>query len=167
MQAERGTPIPLPAEYVEAHVQLGYAITAHRAQGAAVDTAHVIAASGMTREAFYVAMTRGRYANHTHVVIENENTSDVDRPEGATASGPREVLAQILARSDQATSAHDTREHLEQEAELWRQPREAHVGQPGPQRALHQHSQSARSSLHPLLHVRQPARLPDPPVRSR
>ena len=32
----------LPAEYVAEHVDLGYAVTAHRAQGMTVDTAHVV-----------------------------------------------------------------------------------------------------------------------------
>jgi conjugative relaxase-like TrwC/TraI family protein len=61
----------LDAHYVAEHVQLGYAITAHRAQGATVDTCHVVVSPGMTREAFYVAMTRGRHANTTYVVTEH------------------------------------------------------------------------------------------------
>ncbi|WP_293769699.1 AAA family ATPase, partial [Sporichthya sp.] len=56
--------VRLPADYVREHVELGYAMTIHRAQGATADTAHVIAGPGMSRETFYVAMTRGRHANH-------------------------------------------------------------------------------------------------------
>jgi ATP-dependent exoDNAse (exonuclease V) alpha subunit len=42
--------VALPADYVAEHVELGYAITAHRAQGATVNTAHlVVHSSSMTR----------------------------------------------------------------------------------------------------------------------
>lgn len=52
-----GGSIVLPASYVTDHVDLGYAITAHRAQGVTVDTAHVLVEPTTTRENFYVAMT--------------------------------------------------------------------------------------------------------------
>ena len=69
--------IRLEPDYVAQHVQLGYAVTAHRAQGATVDTCHVVATPAMTREAFYVAMTRGRHENRTYVstgpMIDNED----------------------------------------------------------------------------------------------
>jgi ATP-dependent exoDNAse (exonuclease V) alpha subunit len=35
----------LPAAYVSAHIELGYATTAHRAQGRTVDTTHVFVTS--------------------------------------------------------------------------------------------------------------------------
>jgi ATP-dependent exoDNAse (exonuclease V) alpha subunit len=38
--------VMLPSVYVAAHVDLGYAITAHRAQGITTDTAHVVVRSG-------------------------------------------------------------------------------------------------------------------------
>ena len=57
----------LEPDYVAQHVQLGYAVTAHRAQGKTVDTCHVLATPAMTRESLYVAMTRGRHENHTYV----------------------------------------------------------------------------------------------------
>src|SRR5699024_9556093 len=50
------TTVALPAEYVAQHVELGYAVTAHRCQGVTVDTTHTTADSRTTREAFYVAM---------------------------------------------------------------------------------------------------------------
>lgn len=46
-----GPAVRLPAGYVSEHVKLGYATTAHRAQGATVDTAHaVVAGPGTNRE---------------------------------------------------------------------------------------------------------------------
>lgn len=63
--------ITLPAEYVASDLELGYATTAHRAQGSTVDTAHAIVASPeMTRESLYVSMTRGREANHVYVATD-------------------------------------------------------------------------------------------------
>jgi hypothetical protein len=48
-------------------VGYGYAITAHRAQGATVERAHVLADGG-GRELAYVAMSRARGETHVHVV---------------------------------------------------------------------------------------------------
>ena len=57
----------MPAAYVAEHVDLGYATTAHRAQGITVDTSHTLADPATSREALYVAMTRGRDANHAYL----------------------------------------------------------------------------------------------------
>ena len=56
----------LPAAYVERDVELGYAATAHRVQGATVDTAHVLVTDDTTRETLYVAASRARH-RHTSV----------------------------------------------------------------------------------------------------
>ncbi len=57
----------LPAGYVRQHVELGYAMTAHRAQGRTVDTAHAFVAATTTREPLYVMATRGRESNRLYV----------------------------------------------------------------------------------------------------
>jgi len=61
----------LPAEYVAADVQLGYASTVHSAQGLTVDTAHLVAGggSGLDAATLYVGMTRGRERNTAHVAL--------------------------------------------------------------------------------------------------
>ena len=53
----------LPREYVGEYVDLGYAVTAHRAQGITVDTYHVVVTPSTTRENLYVSMSRGRGSN--------------------------------------------------------------------------------------------------------
>jgi ATP-dependent exoDNAse (exonuclease V) alpha subunit len=68
---EHAGPVRLPAEYVDEHVQLGYAITVHRAQSRTVHTAHVITGPAMTREHLYVALTRGRGANHAYTPLDD------------------------------------------------------------------------------------------------
>ena len=66
-----GPSATLPATYVAQHVELAYATTAYRAQGATVDTAHaLVAGPGITREVFYVMLTRAREANHVYVSTE-------------------------------------------------------------------------------------------------
>jgi hypothetical protein len=60
---------------------LGYAVTAFRAQGVTVDSAHTVVTPTTTRENLYVAMTRGREANLAYVAT--------DRPDDAhTAPHP-------------------------------------------------------------------------------
>ena len=47
-----GGSLVLPAAYVAEQVELGYAITGHRAQGVTVDTAHTVVTAATTRENF-------------------------------------------------------------------------------------------------------------------
>ncbi|MCF4006132.1 relaxase domain-containing protein [Corynebacterium uropygiale] len=60
----------IPASYVKESVHLGYASTIHRAQGATVDTTHAMIDPTTTRRGLYVAMTRGKYANHAYMVTD-------------------------------------------------------------------------------------------------
>lgn len=64
--------VRLEPEYVAAHVTLAYAGTVHAAQGRTVDTAHTLIDPGSTRDALYVAMTRGREANTAWVTTAAE-----------------------------------------------------------------------------------------------
>ncbi|TFD49566.1 hypothetical protein E3T55_10795 [Cryobacterium frigoriphilum] len=107
----------LPAAYVTEHVELGYAVTSHRAQGLTTDTAHVVVATSMPRENFYVAMTRGREANTAYVAIDRPDVAHVgpragDDPE---VSG-RSILYGILQHVGAELSAHET---LAAEQDAW------------------------------------------------
>ena len=62
--------VRLPPDYVAEHVELGYATTAHRAQGMTVDATFTILRPGMSRELAYVAMTRGRAENHAFIATD-------------------------------------------------------------------------------------------------
>jgi conjugative relaxase-like TrwC/TraI family protein len=57
----------LPADYVAADTQLGYAATIHAAQGITVDTAHLVTDGALDPAGLYVAMTRGRIRNTAYV----------------------------------------------------------------------------------------------------
>ena len=89
-------------------------ITAHRAQGITVDTAHVVVTGSTTRENFYVSMTRGRESNIAYVALDRPDDSHAaPSPEEVTA---RTVLYGVLQHSGVELSAHQT---IEAEQEHW------------------------------------------------
>ncbi len=100
--------VVLPASYVAENVDLAYATTTHRAQGITVDRAHVLAHAGMTQENLYVAMTRGREANHAYVAVDSLGTDCDTLPDPHAALDARAVLATILATSGAEQSATAT-----------------------------------------------------------
>ncbi|MCB0906711.1 MAG: relaxase domain-containing protein [Nocardioidaceae bacterium] len=67
----RGRDRVVPAEYANRFVELAYATTVHGAQGETVDRAHVAIGDTTGAAAVYVAMTRGRHANTTHLVAQD------------------------------------------------------------------------------------------------
>lgn len=95
---------------------LGYAVTAHRAQGVTVDTAHVLVEPTTTRENFYVAMTRGKHANHAYVVLDRADEHAEPHPgENPDATG-RSVLFGVLQHVGAELSVHET---ITAEQEHW------------------------------------------------
>lgn len=114
---DRGASIVLPADYVAEHLDLGYAITAHRAQGVTVETSHVLVDPAMTRENLYVAITRGKDGNHFYVATDrpddaHQHPHEAEEQEEAV----RRVLTGALAHSGQELSAHET---IQAEQEKW------------------------------------------------
>jgi hypothetical protein len=98
----------LPAEYVGRHLDLGYAVTAHRAQGITVDTSHVVVTPSTTRENLYVSMTRGRESNIAYVALDQPDDShSAPEPDDVSA---RTVLFGVLQHSGASLSAHQTME---------------------------------------------------------
>ncbi len=98
----------LSADYVGRHLDLGYAVTAHRAQGITVDTAHVVVTSSTSRENLYVSMTRGRESNIAYVALDQPDDShSTPEPDDVTA---RTVLYGVLQHSGASLSAHATME---------------------------------------------------------
>ncbi len=85
-----GGSVLLPSAYVAEHVDLGYAVTAYRAQGITTDTAHVLVEPTSTRETFYVAMTRGRHSNHAYVSLDRADDHPQPHPgdNPDTTAGP-------------------------------------------------------------------------------
>ncbi|WP_345188800.1 MobF family relaxase [Microbacterium panaciterrae] len=103
-----GKALVLPAKYVREELELGYASTVHRAQGASVDTAHALVdPETSSRELFYVAMTRGKHRNHAYVIMPDPHEVEphLDQPKPLSLI---DRLANVLARSDADLSATET-----------------------------------------------------------
>ena len=111
-----GGSIVLPASYVGEHVDLGYAVTAYHAQGITTDTAHVLVEPTSTRETFYVAMTRGRHANHAYVTLDRADDHGQPHPGDDPHATARSVLYGVLQHSAAELSAHET---IVTEQEQW------------------------------------------------
>lgn len=103
-----GKALVLPAKYVREELELGYASTVDRAQGASVDTAHALVdPEASSRELLYVAMTRGKHRNHAYVIVPDPHEVEphLDQSEPLTLT---DRLAKVLARSDADLSATET-----------------------------------------------------------
>jgi conjugative relaxase-like TrwC/TraI family protein len=94
----------LPAQYVREHVELGYATTAHRAQGRTVDTAHAFVSATTLREPLYVMATRGRESNQLYVDTKYDPDLDTSH-ESPEDLSPADVLRYVLASSGADKSA--------------------------------------------------------------
>lgn len=104
----RGKALVLPAKYVREELELGYASTVHRAQGASVDTAHALVdPENAARELYYVAMTRGKHRNHAYAIVPDPHEVEphLDQPKPLTLT---DRLAEVLNRSDADFSATET-----------------------------------------------------------
>ncbi|MFM9920892.1 MobF family relaxase [Lacisediminihabitans sp. H27-G8] len=102
-----GGAVRLPARYVAENVELAYALTVYRAQGSTVDTAHaVVHSSSMTRETFYVSMTRGRDANTCYVATDQAHLEEHQHfpDDEVTVRG---ILARVLGHEGAQKSAHE------------------------------------------------------------
>lgn len=92
---EHGGKVTLPAAYAAQSVELGYAATIHRAQGATVDTAHALVDSSTDRAGAYVALTRGRESNTLYVSLGDGQKRD-------------EVLEQIASAYERELTVHES-----------------------------------------------------------
>lgn len=113
-----GATLTLDKEYLAASVELGYAVTAHRAQGVTVDTGHTVVSEELSREPFYVAMTRGKAANHAYVDTAASEEPVLTRWDGAgqgevlmheqqKPDNPLDTLSTVLGRSQAEKTAHE------------------------------------------------------------
>lgn len=103
-----GNSIVLPADFVAEHVDLGYAVTAHRVQGLTTDTAHVLVEPTTPRENLYVAMTRGRESNRAYVIFDRPDDHAEPHPGDNPDATARTVLYGVLQHSGTELLAHET-----------------------------------------------------------
>jgi conjugative relaxase-like TrwC/TraI family protein len=107
-----GGRVRLPFEYVARHVELLYATTTHRAQGATVDTAHPLITAGMTRENLYVLASRASERTTFYVATHDLPFDEDDRVDRVRtdprAYAAREILLDIIATEGAPPSATET-----------------------------------------------------------
>jgi hypothetical protein len=101
-------PVTVPHWYLEdGHLDWGYAVTGHRAQGATARRAHTVAGDGIDREWVYVAMSRGRESNTIYLTDPQLGN---DECEHLTHRHPERIAALIagLARTATEPAGLDT-----------------------------------------------------------
>jgi len=106
-----GASLVLPAPYVAEHVDLGYAVTTHRAQGITTNTSHVLVTTATTRENLYVGLTRGRYNNHAWVATDQPDDTHASPYLYEHAKTATDVLTAVLKNSGTEPSAHQTAQY--------------------------------------------------------
>ena len=98
--------VVLPADYVAANVELGYASTVHTAQGVSVDVTHGLATGNESRQQLYTMMTRGRDANHLYLeVVGTGDEHEAITPGTVHPRTATDLLEAILARDEAPASA--------------------------------------------------------------
>ena len=104
------TAVTIPPSYLSEHVVLGYATTVAGAQGRTTDTAHTLITPRTSASALYVGMTRGRRANHAHVITDDHDNEEVRTGQRTAADAFNDALRREPDRTRSATSV----------AEQWR-----------------------------------------------
>ncbi|SNS69741.1 DNA primase, catalytic core [Geodermatophilus pulveris] len=108
-----GRRITLPAAYVRDHVQLGYATTVHGAQGVTADTCHTVLTGAESRQLLYVALSRGRTANHVYLATAGDGAPHSNiTPAAVFPPTASDLLTNMLARDGAQTSASGARRAL-------------------------------------------------------
>ncbi|MEP7333072.1 MAG: MobF family relaxase [Terracoccus sp.] len=101
-----GRVVTLPAVYVAASTELGYATTVHTAQGVTADTMHGLATGEESRQQIYTMMTRGRLGNHLYLqVVGDGDPHNAIRPDNLAPPTATDLLEAVLARDDSPVSA--------------------------------------------------------------
>jgi len=104
-----GKTVTLPPDYVADSVQLGYATTVHGAQGITTGTCHVVLTGDEDRNLLYVALSRGRFANHLYLNVASDgDPHNQIRPEALIPPTALDRIAEMLRRDGSPVSATTT-----------------------------------------------------------
>lgn len=115
LRQDNGARIILGASYLAESVELGYATTAHRSQGITVDTGHTLVSEGrLTRELFYVSMTRGKAGNHAY--ISEPDPRDHHGVDPSSLPDWRQILGAVLSVEGAEHTAHEVGEEQRNQA---------------------------------------------------
>ena len=116
-RSEGGSHVVLPPAYVAERVELGYASTAHRAQGRTVDTAHAMVSPTTSREVLYVMATRGREVNRLYVDTHYDPDPETSHDQTREPQMARDVLIGALRNEGVDVAAHDMMRRQQEDAE--------------------------------------------------
>jgi conjugative relaxase-like TrwC/TraI family protein len=99
VQSDHGAMITVPRDYLDAgHIQHGYAITGHQAQGTTVERAYVLAPeAGRMKEWAYVALSRARSETHISLSMDEVGTDEQTDPLAAFLSHIERAGAEEMA----------------------------------------------------------------------
>ncbi len=106
-----GRIVTLPADYICAHVTLGYAATIDSAQGVTAGrrdtkgTCHIVGSDMLNRQALYVAMTRATDENHLYLSTAEADPHRLLSPKATHPDTAVDVLTRALARDGAQVSA--------------------------------------------------------------
>jgi conjugative relaxase-like TrwC/TraI family protein len=111
----RGHRVEIPASYAAEHVTLAYAVTIAGGQGRTVDTGHTIVTPRTNSLALYVAMTRGRTANHAWVITDNHDHDEFELGTRTVTTAFANAVERVPTASQSAhTTARRWRDDTEQ-----------------------------------------------------
>ena len=125
----------VPLGYLSSDAELDYAGNVHVSEGRTVDVARTVVTETLSRPSLYVAGTRGREANHFHVVTGNTAPKGHKPYEQATAE---QVLKSVMERDGSELSATE-------------QMRAAQEWAGGAGHVLHLWSVAVRQDLYPAI----------------
>ena len=98
----------LPSWYIDqGHLDYGYALTGHKAQGVTTDRTFTVITGGTDREWAYVAMSRGRQANTLYLANPEHGDEHCTHPTHEDRRDALDALTASLDRSSTQTAAID------------------------------------------------------------
>jgi hypothetical protein len=109
----------VPTSYLDAgHLDHGYAMTIHKAQGLTADEAHVLATDDLYREAGFTALNRARLDTRIYVVADDfDDDPNVDLSHAAPGRSPGHAILDLdrslrQSRTSDLATAAQTRPNL-------------------------------------------------------
>jgi conjugative relaxase-like TrwC/TraI family protein len=103
-----GRRVVLPVEYVSTSTSLGYALTVFRSQGITVDHAFGLAGAGLSQEAGYTQLSRGRLSNNLYVASSDNPRWEIGHyAEDRALRDQMDELRTSLSHSEEQRMARD------------------------------------------------------------
>ncbi|WP_372789143.1 MobF family relaxase [Paraconexibacter sp.] len=123
VRLDDGRDVKLPARYaLDGHLDHGYALTAHRAQGATVDRAYVLGSDELYREWGYTALSRHRYESRFYLSASPQFLNEAPAP----LHTDRDAAAQVVRTLDGSRAEHLALTHHHRDPRLDRRDRDQH-----------------------------------------